>query len=60
MEDLASRITLASNMLKNVLDECELYLGVDAKTEDFIFMDKKTYPKGKFARVPMNEINTRY
>lgn len=59
MEDLASRITLTANMIKAALEECELYLGVDAKTEDFIFLDKKTYPEGKFARVPMKEINVR-
>ncbi|MGL4801953.1 MAG: hypothetical protein ACRC18_06780 [Cetobacterium sp.] len=61
MEDLQSRITLAATMLKNTLEQCDLYLAVDSKTEEFLFIDREGYDNktGKFGRVNMKEINSR-
>lgn len=59
MEDLQSRVQLASQMLKATLEQCNLYIGLDTETEEFMFFDREAYNKGKakYGRVKMNEIN---
>ena len=61
MNDLANRISLAAQIIKVTLECFDLYLGMDAKTEDFIFCDRKGFDDrtGKFGRVNSREINIR-
>jgi hypothetical protein len=61
MEDLESRIQLISQLIKTSLEEFDLYIAVDSKTEEFMFLDRKAYEDGKakLGRVKMNEINVR-
>ena len=59
MNDLANRISSAAQIIKDTLKCFDLYLGMDAKTEDFIFCDRKGFDDGtgKFGRVNSREIN---
>lgn len=59
MNDLANRISLAAQIIKDTLKCFDLYLGMDAKTEDFIFCDRKGFDDGtgEFGRVNSKEIN---
>lgn len=59
MNDLANRISSAAQIIKDTLECFDLYLGMDAKTEDFIFCDRKGFDDrtGQFGRVNSREIN---
>lgn len=59
MSDLANRISCAATIIKDTLECFDLYLGMDAKTEDFIFCDRKGFDDktGNFGRVNSRDIN---
>ena len=60
--DIESRIQLAGQMLKATLEQTNLYIAIDADTEEFIFIDRTSYAKGiniKTGRVHMKQINVR-
>lgn len=57
MDDLKNRIECAGTIIKDTLSCFDLYLGVDAKTNTFIFFDRRNYPNGKCGTVPMEQIN---
>ena len=61
MEDLRQRVGLVGEILKKTLESFDLYIAVDSKTEEFMFLDRKAYEEGKakMCRVKMNEINVR-
>lgn len=56
---LEERIQLVAQVLRVTLEQNDLYIAVDPKTEEFIFLDREAYHKnqGKMGRVKMNEIN---
>lgn len=59
MKDLENRISCAATIIKDTLECFNLYLGMDAKTEDFIFCDREGFDNrtGKFGRVNSRDIN---
>lgn len=61
MNDLENRISSAARIISDTLKCFDLYLGMDAKTEDFIFCDRKGFDgkTGEFGRVNSREINIR-
>ena len=56
---LEERIQLVAQVLRVTLEQNNLYIAVDPKTEEFIFLDREAYHKkqAKMGRVKMNEIN---
>lgn len=59
MEEFQDKVGIVSEVLKGSLESFNLYIAVDTKTEEFIFVDRDSYHRGtgKVARVKMNQIN---
>ena len=62
MEEFQVKVGLVAEVLKSSLESFNLYIAVDPKTEEFIFIDRNELDNkgpGKVARVKMNQINVR-
>lgn len=59
LDMLEERVQFVAQVLRATLEQNDLYIAVDPKTEEFIFVDREAYHKneGKIGRVKMNEIN---
>ena len=62
MEEFQAKVGLVAEVLKSSLESFNLYIAIDPKTEEFIFIDRDAFDnKGlcKVGRVKMNQINIR-
>ena len=62
MEEFQAKVGLVAEVIKWSLESFNLYIAVDPKTEEFIFIDRDALDNkgpGKVARVKMNQINVR-
>ena len=62
MEEFQAKVGLVAEVIKGSLENFNLYIAVDPKTEEFIFIDRDALDKkgpGKVARVKMGQINVR-
>lgn len=62
MEKFQAKVGLVAEVIKGSLESFNLYIAVDPKTEEFIFIDRDAFDNkgpGKVARVKMNQINVR-
>ena len=62
MEEFQAKVGLVAEVIKGSLESFNLYIAVDPKTEEFIFIDRDAFHNngpGKVARVKMNQINVR-
>lgn len=60
-EEMESAVTMICTVLKGLLEETGLYIAVDAKTKEFVFIERESWDKGKgrTARVFMEQINVK-
>ena len=60
-EELESAVTMICTVLKGLLEETGLYIAVDKKTKEFVFIERESWDKGKgrTARVSMEQINVK-
>lgn len=62
IEEFQSKVGLIAEVIKSSLESFNLYIAVDPRTEEFIFIDRDSYDNGgpgKVGRVKMNQINVR-
>ena len=62
IEEFQSKVGLIAEVIKSSLESFNLYIAVDLRTEEFIFIDRDSYDNGgpgKVGRVKMNQINVR-
>lgn len=64
MEEFQAKVGLVAEVIKGSLESFNLYIAVDPKTEEFIFIDRDAFDNRegnsrKVARVKMNQINVR-
>jgi hypothetical protein len=60
-EEMESAVTMICTVLKGLLEETGLYIAVDKKTKEFVFIERESWDKGKgrTARVSMEQINVK-
>lgn len=60
-EEIESAVTMICTVLKGLLEETGLYIAVDKKTKEFVFIERESWDKGKgrTARVSMEQINVK-
>lgn len=60
-EEMESAVAMICIVLKGLLEETGLYIAVDAKTKEFVFIERESFEKGKrrTARVSMEQINVK-
>lgn len=60
-EEMESTAGIICTVLKGLLEETGLYIAVDAKTKEFVFIERESFEKGKrrTARVSMEQINVK-
>jgi len=60
-EEMESAVTMICTVLKGLLEQYGLYIAVDAKTKEFVFIERESWDKGKgrTARVFMEQINVK-
>ena len=60
-EEMESAVTMICTVLKGLLEETGLYIAVDKKTKEFVFIERESWDKGKgrTARVFMGQINVK-
>ena len=60
-EEMESAVTMICTVLKGLLEETGLYIVVDVKTKEFVFIERESWDKGKgrTARVSMEQINVK-
>ena len=60
-EEMESAVTMICTVLKGLLEETGLYIAVDKKTKEFVFIERESWDKGKgrTARVFMEQINVK-
>lgn len=60
-EEMESAVTMICTVLKGLLEETGLYITVDKKTKEFVFIERESWDKGKgrTARVSMEQINVK-
>ena len=60
-EEMESAVTMICTVLKGLLEETGLYIAVDKKTKEFVFIERESWnkgdSKGRTARVSMEQIN---
>ena len=61
MSELKNNVEMVANLLRGMLEELNLYIGVDKETNDFLFFDRDDYHNnsGLLVRVHMEKINVR-
>ena len=60
-EEMESAVTMICTVLKGLLEETGLYIAVDKKTKEFVFIERESWDKGRgrTARVSMDQINVK-
>nr|DAS19317.1 MAG TPA: hypothetical protein [Caudoviricetes sp.] len=60
-EEMESAVTMICTVLKGLLEQTGLYIAVDKKTKEFVFIERESWDKGKgrTARVSMEQINVK-
>ena len=60
-EEMESAVTMICTVLKGLLEETGLYIAVDKKTKEFVFIERESWDKdkGRTARVSMEHINVK-
>lgn len=60
-EEMESAVTMICTILKGLLEQTGLYIAVDKKTKEFVFIERESWDKGKgrTARVSMEQINVK-
>lgn len=60
-EEMESAVTMICTVLKGLLEETGLYIAVDKKTKEFVFIERESWDKGKgrTAKVSMEQINVK-
>lgn len=60
-EEMESAVTIICTVLKGLLEQTGLYIAVDKKTKEFVFIERESWDKGKgrTARVSMEQINVK-
>ena len=60
-EEMESAAGIICTLLKGLLEQYGLYIAVDAKTKEFVFIERESWDKGKgrTARVSMEQINVK-
>ncbi len=60
-EEMESSVAMICTVLKGLLEETGLYIAVDKKTKEFVFIERESWDKGKgrTARVSMEQINVK-
>lgn len=60
-EEMESAVTMICTVLKGLLEETGLYIAVDKKTKEFVFIERESFDRGKgrTARVSMEQINVK-
>ena len=62
-EEMESAVTMICTVLKGLLEETGLYIAVDKKTKEFVFIERESFAissiKGRTARVSMEQINVK-
>ena len=60
-EEMESAVTMICTVLKGLLEQTGLYIAVDKKTKEFVFIERESWDKGKgrTARVSMEQINAK-
>lgn len=60
-EEMESAAEIICTLLKGLLEQYGLYIAVDVKTKEFIFIERESWDKGngkgRIARVSMEQIN---
>lgn len=62
-EEMESAAGIICSLLKGLLEQYGLYIAVDAKTKEFVFIERESWDKGngkgRTARVSMEQINVK-
>lgn len=60
-EEMESAVEIICTLLKGLLEQYGLYIAVDVKTKEFVFIERESWDKGKgrTARVSMDQINVK-
>jgi hypothetical protein len=62
-EEMESAAGIICTLLKGLLEETGLYIAVDAKTKEFVFIERESWDKGngkgRTARVSIKQINVK-
>lgn len=60
-EEMESAAGIICTVLKGLLEDYGLYIAVDKKTKEFVFIERESFEKGKrrTARVFMEQINVK-
>lgn len=60
-EEMESAVTMICTVLKGLLEQTGLYIAVDKKTKEFVFIERESFDRGKgrTARVSMEQINVK-
>lgn len=60
-EEMESAVEIICTLLKGLLEQYGLYIAVDKKTKEFVFIERESWDKGKgrTARVSMEQINVK-
>lgn len=60
-EEMESAVIMICTVLKGLLEETGLYIAVDKKTKEFVFIERESFDRGKgrTARVSMEQINVK-
>ena len=62
-EEMESSVAMICTVLKGLLEETGLYIAVDKKTKEFVFIERESWDKGngkgRTARVSMEQINVK-
>ena len=59
-EEMESAVTMICTVLKGLLEETGLYIAVDKKTKEFVFIERESFDRGdNRARVSMEQINVK-
>ena len=62
-EEMESAAGIICTLLKGLLEQYGLYIAVDAKTKEFIFIERESFDRGdsrgRTVRVSMDQINVK-
>ena len=62
-EEMESSVAMICTVLKGLLEVTGLYIAVDKKTKEFVFIERESFDRGdsrgRTARVSMEQINVK-
>ena len=62
-EEMESSVAMICTVLKGLLEQTGLYIAVDVKTKEFVFIERESFDRGdsrgRTARVSMEQINVK-